>query len=181
MLDQLINLVKKYASEAINNDPAISNEKNEAVIEATSGSIFNNLKTLFEQGNIRDLLKMFTGQGDSGSLVKQQVSGGVMQDLVNQFGLPSTQAQNVANKVVPNVLDEMVQKTNDPNDNSFDIQDIFNNLSGGRTAGFNLHDLQSKLMGGKLDIDGDGDTDLRDLIALSKGGNLMEKIKGLFS
>ena len=181
MLDQLINLVRKYASEAINNDPAISNEKNEAAIETTSGSIFNNLKNLFEQGSIRDLLKMFTGQGDSGNLVKQQVSGGVMQDLVNQLGLPSNQAQNVANKVVPNVLDEMVQKTNDPNDNSFDIQDIFNNLSGGRTAGFNLHELQSKLMGGKLDIDGDGDTDLRDLIALSKGGNLMEKIKGLFS
>lgn len=180
MLDQLINLVKKHAGEAIVNNPAIPNEKNEEAVQDTTGSIMNNLQNLFASGNLRDLLKMFGGQGDGANTVKQQVSGGVVQDLVNKLGMESSEATRVADKIVPNVLDEMVQKTNDPNDRSFDIQDIFNNLSGGRTAGFNMQGLLDKLKGGKLDLDGDGDTDLQDLMSLVKGGNIIDRVKGLF-
>ena len=41
--------------------------------------------------------------------------------------------------------------------------------------------LLDKLKGGKLDFDGDGDTDLQDLLSLVKGGGLMNKVKGLFN
>ena len=75
----------------------------------------------------------------------------------------------------------MVTKTNDPNDNSYNIQQIFNNLSGGQTSGFNMQALLDKLKGGKLDLDGDGDTDLQDLFSLFKGGGLMNKVKGMFN
>jgi len=54
--------------------------------------------------------------------------------LVN--GLPA--ASGIANNIVPNVRQNMVQKTNDPNDSSFDIQGIFNNLTGASTSGFNV-------------------------------------------
>lgn len=182
MFDQLTNLVKKHAGDAIISNPSIPNEKNDEAIQDASGSIMNGLQDLLSQGGMNDVLKMFTGQ-KSTNAVGQQISGGFIQNLMDKFGLNQQQAGNVADKVVPNVLADMVKKTNDPTDNSFDIQGIFNNLSGGQTSGFNMQALLDKVKGGKLDLDGDGDTDLQDLMSLIKGnktGGLMDKVKGLF-
>jgi len=88
---------------------------------------------------------------------------------------------------VPDVMKKLVHKTNDPNDSSFDIQGIFNKLSGGSAAGINVQGLLNKFKGGGLDQDGDGDTDLQDLMKVvsggggSTGGGLMDKIKGMFN
>ena len=181
MLDQILDLVKRHAGDAIVNNPDIPNTRNDEAIRDSSGSIMNGLQNIFAQGNLKDLLGMFGGAGSGTSRVNQQVSAGLIQDLINRFGLNPQQAGQVADRVVPNVLNDMVQKTNDPNDNSFNIQDIFNNLSGGRTSGFNMQALLNKLKGGKLDLDRDGDTDLQDLMSLVKGGGLMDKVKGLFN
>jgi hypothetical protein len=180
MLDQIFDLVKRYAGDAIVSNPDIPNSRNDEAIQDTSGSIMNSLQNIFASGNIKDLLGMFGGAGKGTTAVNQQVSGNVIQDLINKFGLNHQQAGKVADRMVPNVLNEMVSKTNDPADNSFNIQDIFNNLSGGRTSGFNMQALLNKLKDGKLDLDGDGDTDLQDLVSLVKGGGFMEKVKGLF-
>ena len=187
MLDNLLNLVKQSAGDAIVNNPAIPNEKNEEVIAEASNSITGGLQGLLSQGGLKDVLKMFGGQdgGVENSNVTRQISGGFVQNLMDKFGLDNQSAGNVANSVVPNVLSSLVQKTNDSNDKSFDIQSLFNNLSGGKTAGINLQGLLSKVKGGALDLDGDGDTDLQDLLSVfNKGGNsgggLMDKVKGLF-
>jgi hypothetical protein len=183
MFEQLVDLVKKHSGEAIINNPSIPNEKNEEAIQDASGSIVSGLQGLMAQGQLKDVLKMFGGQGGGSTAVNQHISGGFIQNLMDKFGMDKQQAGNVADKVVPNVLNDMVTKTNDPNDKSFDIQGIFNNLSGGQTSGLNIQALLNKVKGGKFDLDGDGDTDLQDLMSVVKGGgsgNLMEKVKGLF-
>jgi hypothetical protein len=184
MLDQLMDLVKKHAGDAIVNNPDIPNSKNEEAIHAASDSISGGLQNMFSQGGIQDILKMFGGNTGGSTAVSQNVTGGFIQNLMDKFNLNQYQAQHVADKVVPGVLDDMVKKTNDPDDNSFDIQGIFNNLSAGKTSGFNIQGLLNKVKGGQLDLDGDGDTDLQDLLSLVKGGsngNLMDKVKGLFA
>jgi len=181
MFDQLLDLVKKHAGDAIVNNPDIPNEKNEEAINNASTSISSGLQSMLSQGGMKDILKMFGGKDDGGA-VSSSISGGFIQNLMDKFGLDKQQAGNVADKVVPGVLNDMVKKTNDPNDNSFDIQGIFNNLSGGQTAGLNVQSLLDKVKGGKLDLDGDGDTDLQDLMSVvnGNGGGLMDKVKGLF-
>lgn len=184
MFDQLMDLVKKHAGEAIVANPDIPNSKNEEAINESSASITNGLQNMFAQGGVQDILKMFAGNGNSNNAVSQSVAGRFIQNLMDKFNLNQNQAQNVADKVVPNVLNDMVAKTNDPDDNSFNVQGIFNSLSGGKTSGFNIQSLLDKVKGGKFDIDGDGDTDIQDLIALVKGGsngNLMDKVKGIFN
>lgn len=183
MIDQLMDLVRKHAGDAIVKNPDIPNEKNEAAIKDASTSIAGGLQGLLAQGNIKDILNMFAGKGGGTKAVSNQVSGGLIQNLMDKFGLNNRQAENVADKVVPNVLNDMVAKTNDPADKSFDIQGIFNSLSGGQTSGLNMQSILNKLKGGKLDLDGDGDTDFQDLVALVKGkggGDIMDKVKGLF-
>ena len=186
MLDNLLNLVKQYAGDAIVSNPAIPNEKNDEVIAEASSSITGGLQGLLSQGGLKDVLKMFGEQGGGveNSNVTRQISGGFVQNLMDKFGLDNQSAGNVASSLIPNVLSSLVQKTNDPGDNSFNIQSLFNSLSGGKTSGLNLQDLLPKVKGGTLDLDGDGDTDLQDLLSVfNKGGNsggLLDKVKGLF-
>jgi hypothetical protein len=187
MIEKQLNQVKQSAGDPNKNNTAIPNQKNEKEIDQASNSITGGLQGLLSGGGLKDVLKMFGGQdgGVENSNVTRQISGGLIQNLMDKFGLDSQSAGSVASSVVPGVLSNLVQKTNDSNDNSFDIQSLFNSLSGGRTAGINLQGLLSKIKGGALDLDGDGDTDMQDLLSLfnsggNSGGGLMDKVKGLF-
>jgi hypothetical protein len=189
MLDNLLNLVKEHAGSAIINNPAIPNERNDEAIETAGNSIAGGLQNMLGGGGLKDVLKLFgeQGAGDfNNNPVVQNLSGNVVQDLMRKFNLDQGAASNIAGGLVPNVLQNLVSKTNDPNDNSFDIQGIFNSLSGGKTAGFNIQGLLGKVTAGGLDKDGDGDTDLQDVMAMfsggraNSGGGILDTVKGLF-
>lgn len=184
MLENLINLVKEHAGEAIVNNPDIPNEHNDAAIETASSSIAGGLQNIISSGGLKDVLKMFGGGGDvSSSPVAQQLSGNVIQDLMSKFNLDQGAASNIASSLVPNVLSNLVSKTNNPSDSSFDIQGIFNSLSGGKTGGMDIQGLLGKVTSGGLDKDGDGDTDLQDVMSMFGGGGgkgIMDTVKGLF-
>jgi len=185
MLENLLNLVKEHAGDAVIHNPAIPDEQNDAVVQEASGSIISGLQGALAGGNIKDVLHLFSGSQDAAqSAVAQNIQGGFIQNLVSKFGIDPSQASNVGGSLIPQVLQNLVHKTNDPNDSSFDEQGILNNLSGGKTAGVDVQGLLGKFKGG-LDKDGDGDVDLQDLqSALSgagQGGGLLDKVKGLFS
>jgi hypothetical protein len=186
MLDNLLNLVKQHAGSSIINNPAVPNEKNEEAVAVAGQSITGGLQQLISQGGLKQVLAMFSGNQEINSTnpAVQQVSGNVVQNLMDKLGLDKQQAGSVAGGLVPDVLKNLVNKTNDPNDGSFDIQSIFNSLSGGSTSGMNVQGLLNKFKGG-LDQDGDGDVDMQDLTAAFSGkgggGGIMDKLKGLFN
>jgi hypothetical protein len=100
--------------------------------------------------------------------------------LQSRFGLNVQQAANIANNLIPTVLSKLVQKTADPADKRFDLQKIFNEVSGGKTNGMNVQGMLSKFKGG-MDKDGDGDVDMDDLKAFFSGNDgVVNKVKGLF-
>ncbi|MGI8635843.1 MAG: hypothetical protein ACR2KZ_10610, partial [Segetibacter sp.] len=80
----------------------------------------------------------------------------------------------------PTVLKRLVQKTSDPADNSFNLQNIFNEVSSGKTNGLNVQEMMTKFKG-SMDRAGAGDVGLQDLKAFFAGkGGVVDKIKGLF-
>jgi uncharacterized protein YidB (DUF937 family) len=180
MLEDLFNLVKQQAGDAIINNPAIPDQHNEAAVQEAGNSVVESLKNAVSGGQLNEVLGMFAnGQANASAPVVQQATGNFMEKLQSKFGLNSSQASGIAQSLIPDVMNQLAQKTANPNDHSFNVQQIFNQLSGGKTAGMNIQDLMNRLKGG-LDRDGDGDVDLQDLKSIFPGGgSVLDKLKGM--
>jgi hypothetical protein len=182
MVENLNNLVKQNAETSIINNTAIPNEQNEEAVQEASIAIEDSLKKSLSAGNVKEVANLFNGSGDNvnANPVTQHATGNFIERLQSKFGLNVNQAANVANNLIPTVLKKLVQKTADPSDSSFNLQKIFNEVSGGKTNGLNVQEMLTKVKG-SMDKDGDGDVDLQDLKAFFSGnGGVVDKIKGLF-
>lgn len=171
MLDNLLQLVKEHAGDAIINNADIPNERNDEAINFASKSIFDGLQQAVaggQGGGIENLLDLFKGGGGhaQNNPVTQGIQNNVVQGLMKQFGLGEGKAGGIASMLIPIVMNQLVNKTNDPNDNSFDIQDIFNKVSGGKTGGLDIGGLLNQFTGGGQQQQG--------------GGGLLDSLKGLF-
>ncbi|MCA0431370.1 MAG: hypothetical protein LCH32_12795 [Bacteroidetes bacterium] len=131
MINNLINLVKEHACDAIINNSAIPNEKNNEAISSTANSIFDTLKNQAIGGNLNNVIGMFN---NSSTNLNSTISNNVVTDLMQKFNLDNTQANQIAGSLIPKVLDNLVKKTNDSNDNSFDLQDILKNIGGSNSG-----------------------------------------------
>lgn len=167
MLDNLNQLVKENVQEAIVNNSAVPDAQNEAAISAASGSIIDALKQQLASGNIGNLVDAFKGGNAEGSAVAQEAASGFTDKLAG-MGINMETAKNIAASVIPAIVGKLVNKTNDPNDSSFNIQDVITKVSG-PDGKFDISDV-TRMFTEKTDVNGDG-----------KDDGLMDKFKGLFS
>lgn len=163
MLDNLFNLVKQHAGNAIINNPAIPNEQNDEAVQVASTSIFDGLKNAISGGNVNDIMSLFSGNANTNNnSVSQNIQGNFIQNLISKFGLNQTAANGVASNLIPNVLQNLVSKTNDPNDNSFDLKNILSKIGGGN---LNIQSLINQFSGNNN----------------QNGGGIVDTIKGIFN
>lgn len=182
MFENLTNLVRQNAGDAIIRNPAIPNEKNEAAVETAGSSIMTTLKNALSSGRLNDVLGFFKNGKQASPDLVQEATNNYAQELQNNLGVAPAEASKTAAAVVPQTMQQLATKTADPSDKSFNIQDIFNKLSNNKTSGFNMQEMLNKFTGGKLDKDGDGDVDFKDLKSVfSGGGGIVDKVKGMFN
>ena len=145
MIDQLMKLVRENAGNEIINNPAIPNEKNEEAVQEVGQSIIGGLKDQISGGNIQEMMSMFSGGAATGSnpVVSQLISK-VAAGLASKIGISPQVATQIAAGILPKVLNQFVDKTKDPNDKDFDLQDVLSNLGGGNS---NIGDLISGMTG----------------------------------
>jgi uncharacterized protein YidB (DUF937 family) len=133
MLDQLTKLVEQHAGKAIVQNDAVPNQNNNAAIQEVANQIFNGLKTQVAQGNVQQVVSMFKGQNaqnvSSNPLVSNLINQ-VSSSLAQKFGMSPQAAQNIAQSLLPTVMNSFVQKTNDPNNNEFDLQNMMQGFTG---------------------------------------------------
>jgi hypothetical protein len=193
MLEQLFNLVKEQAGSSIIQNPDIPNDRNEEAIADVTNNISGGLQDALAGGRFNEVLSLLGGQGGDvqSNPLANQLSGNAEQSLMEKFNLNQGQAGGIVSSLLPAVLKRFISKTNDPGDNSFDLQGIFSSLTGGKSAGLDLQGILGRLTQGGLDRDGDGDTDMNDIVNMVKGGaaqqrqqsgggGMMEFVKGLF-
>lgn len=143
MLDQLVNLVKEHAGEAIIHNPAIPNEKNETAIHTTSQSIIDTLKAQVSAGKLESVLAMFKNADAGASAVTKAIQSQAAADLMKKIGIDQAQAGQVVASLLPQVMERFVHKTNDPNDHSLNLKDVIGSLGGDTGPGLlgNLKNL----------------------------------------
>ncbi|MXV49411.1 hypothetical protein GS399_00385 [Pedobacter sp. HMF7647] len=157
MLENLKNLVEENAGDAIVNNPAIPNERNGEAVSAASGSIVDVLKEHLSSGNFGDVTDLFQG-GVDGNPVVNQIKSAFAGKLQN-MNVDSETAQNTSSSLIPNVLSQLVNKTNDPNNSQFNLQDMLKQF-GGDDGKFDVGDVMNLFKG--------------------KGGGIGDVLKGLF-
>lgn len=142
MFDELLKLVSDESGDQIINNPEIPNEQNNAAIETTAGSIIDGLKSQVASGNGADVLSLIGGQsGIQGNPLVGNLTANVTSSLMDKLGISNPVAKQIAASLVPVVIGRLVNRTNDPNDNGFDINSIFGSLTGGKSNQFDLAGL----------------------------------------
>lgn len=202
MLEELFNLVKGTATESVINNPAVPNEQNDEVVAEATNTVASGLRNIVAGGGLQNLISLFTGagngqQGKTGLLsnpIVNMMVGHFAGKLMSKFNLGGQQANNVASDLIPSVIGNLVNKTNDPNDDSFSLEKLLNSITGGQTtqvaqqSGLNIEDLLRQF-GGGAQPNNNGGGGLMDIVTQLAGGaqqqqqrngsgGLMELIKG---
>jgi len=155
MLENLINLVRDYAGDAIVNNNAVPNEHNENAINATASSITNVLSSAVQNGNLDGIMNLFKGgEGIASNPLVGNIINEVKGKLTGEMNVNDSDASSITSSLIPNVLQQFVSKTNDPNDSSFDLKDIMSNIGGGN---LDLGSVMSNFTGGSNNNNGIGD------------------------
>jgi uncharacterized protein YidB (DUF937 family) len=146
MFDQLVNLVRQNAEDTIVKNPAVPNEANDAAIQDVARQIFDGLKGQANKGNLQDLVGMFQGSQpvESNPMISSIISR-ITGSLASKFGVSPQVAAGIASSLIPMVMKQFVDKTKDPNDKEFDLQDVVKNVTGNSNVG----DILSQFTGGK--------------------------------
>lgn len=203
MLKQLFDLVKESSNESVINNPDIPNEKNDEVVAEATNTVASGLRNMVAGGGLQNVLSMFGNKGQSGGgllsnpLVNMMI-GHFAGKLMSKFNIGGRQANNVSSSLIPNVLGNLINKTNDPSDNGFSLEKLLKSITGGKSdevvqeeqskgnSGFNFRDILSQFGGGEGKQAGGGLMDIvskmaggaQNQQARNGGGGLMDLIKG---
>ena len=182
MLENLFNLIKEEGADAVINNPAIPNEQNNAVLADATHSVADGLQGVLAGGGLTNILSLFgnNNAGGNSSLLNNPIVSSIISSfttkLTNNHGIESNQASGIAGSLIPSIIGSLINKTNDPNNSSFDINSIIGSLTGGANnaqaggGGFDLSSLVSKFANGGLDANNDGKIGLDDIISKVTGG-----------
>lgn len=169
MLENLISLIKEQGLESVINNPAIPNEKNNEVMADATHAVAGGLQSEIASGGLQNVMNLFQGGGSG--LMNNPIVQNIIQNFTGKLSahhnISADQAGGIAGSLIPNVLSNLINKTNDPNDSSFDLNGIIGSL----TNGGGLQSLIGNLTSGGLDTDKDGQVEISDIISKFTSNN----------
>ncbi len=209
MLDQIAQLVKQYGEGAVVANTDVPDDQNNAVMAEATKTVTSGLQNVMAGGGLQNILDMFKGNSQDGQgggggiagLLKNpmvtMMIGHFISKLTTKFNMSPAQASNVANQLIPNVVNDLVTKTasTESADSAFNIDDLVSSLTGGKN--FNLQGMLEQFTGGGNSSSGGqgGGFDLQDIISQvtqgaqekksgkageSGGGGIADMIQGFF-
>ena len=198
MLEELFNLVKGVAAQ---NQTLPSTQKDDIAAEATN-TVASGMRNMVAGGGLESLVSMFShnnhqqkgGNGLMSNPIVSMMVGHFTEKLMSKFNLNSHEASNVASSMIPDVISNLVNKSNEGN-SGFSLEALLNSITGGKVAevapqqgnsGGGFQDILSQLSGGNSNSGGGGLMDIISQLAggaqqqqqRNGGGGLMDLIKG---
>jgi hypothetical protein len=136
MIEKLINLIRENTGELIINNQAINNEYKEAVISETANIIVSELKKEVSKGNIIGLSGILKSNEN---LLNNKIVSGIItklsEILTAKFEVNNSDAVHISQNLIPAVITQLISKAKDPNEPSFNVQELLSNLGGGGFVG----------------------------------------------
>ena len=173
MLKELFDLVKGEATETVINNPDVPNQYNNDVVAEATNTVASGLRNLVAGGGTQNVLSLFGGNTNKKSLLSNPIVSMMMghfaSKLMNKFRMGPSQANNLSGNLIPNVLGQLINKSNDRNDSSFSLEKLLASITGGRS---NEVTSQSGGIGGLLNQFNGGSQS-------NGGGGLMDIVKSL--
>lgn len=213
MLDQLFNIVKQFGQDTVVDNPEVPNEYNQEVMADATTTIASGFQNIMAGGGFQNILDLFKGGGNAGAgnpggvggLLKNPIVtmmvGYFISKLVSKYKMSPASASNIANNLIPNSINDLIQQTNDPGNEKATLDNLVGSLVGRGAepekeeqpagGGFSLQNLLEQFTGGG-NAGSSGGFDIQDIIGnLTKkaqnnfqdqqsggGGGLMDLIKG---
>lgn len=206
MLEQLFNLVKENAKAPVIDSNDIPNDQNDAVVAEATNTVASGLRNMVAGGGLENIISMFNSGGQQAGNSK---GGGLMNNpvvsmmighfagkLMSKYNIGGQQANNVAGNLIPQVINNLISKTNDPSNSGFSLDGLLNSITGGKVTevnqnsggGFDIGSLIGQFTGNGQDNQG-GAGGLMDIVSQftqgaqqqqqkNGGGGLMDLIKG---
>lgn len=131
MIEQLLKLVTQNADEVIQNNNVPASSK-DGIVREVATQISDGIGDQIKQGNLTQVLSIFKGDGGAGVMnnpIVRQILTSTVASLASKFGLSPTVAENIAGTLLPKVISQFIDKTNDPSDSSFDLSSIMKSFS----------------------------------------------------
>src|SRR5215203_6677454 len=138
MLKELFELVKGQATETVINNPAVPNEQNDEVVAEATNTVASGLRNIVAGGGAQSLLGLFNGGNDKKSLLSNPIVSMMMGHfagkLMNKFNMNNSEANNLSGNLIPGVLGSLIDKTNDPNDQAFSLENLLGSITGNKSG-----------------------------------------------
>ena len=133
MFEKLYLLVKNNAGTAVMDNPVIPEKHREAVINEASSSIIEVLKGQLETGRLKDLVKYFQYPGIYSSPIASSIVKRFANKLNNFYGIDSKTALQIAEAVIPPVMQELIKQSKSEQNKEFALATFLSKLNGNRT------------------------------------------------
>jgi len=135
MFEKLFMLVKSNAGTAVIDNPLIAVKNHEAIINEASSSIIDVLKGQIETGKLKDIVKYFQFPGiySNNPLIGTTVNK-FANRLNNFYGLEPSDALTTAKALIPQVMQQLIDKSKIDTNNDFSLSHLLEILGGNDTA-----------------------------------------------
>ena len=195
MLKELFDLVNQTAEKNVTNNPAVPKEQNADVVAEATNTVASGLRNIVVGGGAQNLAELFGNKESSGggllnNPIVSMMIGHLSGKLMNKYKLGSSEASGIAGNLIPDVLNNLINKANSSENNGFSLDAILNSITGASSSeaqqnqsGGGLSDLLGKLTGG-----GNGGGGIMDIVTQlasgaqqqqqRNGGSLLDLIKG---
>jgi hypothetical protein len=163
MLNELTQLAQEVGTEYMLSDNGLDNEHADKALGLASSTITESLQEQIASGNGQEVMNLLSGQQQvtSGNPIVNSIIGTFAGNIMQKFGIKNQVAQTIAAVVIPMVLQQLISKTNNPNDNSFNLQGILGGLFGNNSqmGGFDIGSLLN-MVGGQTNQNQQGGNDM---------------------
>ena len=131
MIERLISLVEKSGYHIITGRGGLPSPYSRAAATEAANAIFDVLQGALAGGELQPLLKLLCGLAAvSDSPICANIASSFAQRLTQQFGLSVAAASELSAKLIPLVLEALIDKIRSPEETEFSLNSVINELAG---------------------------------------------------